>query len=137
MNTFGLEFKLNITASETLGSETKDTVKPRVPNKRISAAFLQALHAFLNNRGKPLAGSDIMKMTGLPSGTIYPLVVRMANAGWLVSEDEAVDPKLVGRPAKRLYSLTPSGVSEGEKILRSKFPDIGQEGNMSLRRTEA
>jgi DNA-binding PadR family transcriptional regulator len=55
-------------------------------------------------------GFDIMDATGLPSGTVYPILRRLERNGWLRSawEDEA---KAHGeqRPARRYYELTRAG----------------------------
>jgi len=57
-------------------------------------------------------GFDIMDATGLPSGTVYPILRRLERNGWLRSawEDEA---KAHGeqRPARRYYELTRAGAA--------------------------
>lgn len=57
-------------------------------------------------------GFDIMDVTGLPSGTVYPALRRLQNAKLIESkwEDEAVAHK-EQRPARRYYKLTPAGKS--------------------------
>ena len=45
-------------------------------------------------------GFDIMEITGLPSGTVYPALRR------LEPEAEATG---TGRPARRYYEITPQG----------------------------
>jgi PadR family transcriptional regulator PadR len=58
-------------------------------------------------------GFDIMGATGLPSGTVYPLLRRLERHGMVVarleSEKAAHDD---GRPARRHYRLTASGRAE-------------------------
>src|SRR5215813_14996646 len=55
-------------------------------------------------------GFDIMDVTGLPSGTVYPALRRLEAAGLLASkwEDEEVARK-DQRPARKYYKLTASG----------------------------
>jgi DNA-binding PadR family transcriptional regulator len=57
-------------------------------------------------------GFDIMDATGLPSGTVYPILRRLERNGWLRSawEDES---KAHGeqRPARRYYELTRAGTA--------------------------
>ena len=55
-------------------------------------------------------GFDIMEVTGLPSGTIYPALRRL-EALELVSSDWEKDDKArkEGRPRRRYYQLTPDG----------------------------
>lgn len=55
-------------------------------------------------------GFDIMEVTGLPSGTIYPALRRL-EALELVTSDWEKDLKArkEGRPRRRYYELTPAG----------------------------
>jgi len=50
-----------------------------------------------------------MESTGLSSGTLYPILMRLDEAGWLESRWEKVDPARVGRPRRRLYRITALG----------------------------
>jgi len=56
-----------------------------------------------------LAGSNIAKETGLASGTLYPILIRLEAADWLDSQWEMGDPSLLGRPRKRCYKITGAG----------------------------
>jgi DNA-binding PadR family transcriptional regulator len=55
-------------------------------------------------------GFDIMDATGLPSGTVYPALRRMEDAGFVVSrwENAAVAQK-EQRPPRKYYELSKSG----------------------------
>ncbi|MEW6319454.1 MAG: PadR family transcriptional regulator [Acidobacteriota bacterium] len=65
------------------------------------------LQALLDDRHH---GFDIMAATGLPSGTVYPILRRLDAAGAVRSrwEDEAT-ARQEHRPARRYYDLTASG----------------------------
>jgi PadR family transcriptional regulator PadR len=76
---------------------------------RVTLAFLKVMSTFLKTPSKGLSGVDIMKVTGLPSGTVYPLLARLLTNGYLDAEWEDADPRKVGRRPKRLYRLTKSG----------------------------
>jgi DNA-binding PadR family transcriptional regulator len=54
-------------------------------------------------------GYDLMKETGLSSGTLYPLLVRMTAQGLI--EAEWREPVQPGRPARHAYRLTNAGVA--------------------------
>lgn len=55
-------------------------------------------------------GFDVMDVTGLPSGTVYPALRRMEQAGMVVSKWEGEDEaQLEGRPARKYYELTAPG----------------------------
>ena len=52
-------------------------------------------------------GYDLLKETGLSSGTLYPLLMRMTDNGLV--EAEWREPAQVGRPPRHVYRLTATG----------------------------
>lgn len=86
---------------------------------RISLQTLRALEAFLENPSDELCGADVQKRSGLASGTLYPILLRLESAGWFVSRWEAIDPGSAGRPRRRLYRLTPGGLARASGIFAS------------------
>ena len=52
-------------------------------------------------------GYDLGTETGLKAGSLYPILVRLADRGLLEAAWE--DPAPRGRPARHLYRLTPDG----------------------------
>ncbi len=80
-----------------------------VDDVRITEAVAQVLRVFLDDAANPRYGYELMRLTGYPSGKLYPLLARLLSAGWLVKEHEQVDPAHEGRPARRFYRLTPDG----------------------------
>ena len=54
-------------------------------------------------------GYDLMKETGLLSGTLYPLLMRMTEQGLV--EAEWHEPTQLGRPARHAYRLTSAGLA--------------------------
>ncbi len=52
-------------------------------------------------------GYDLMKETGLASGTLYPLLMRMTDQGLV--EAEWHEPAQPGRPPRHAYRLTATG----------------------------
>ena len=86
---------------------------------RMSLQTLRVLEAFLDNPSEELAGSDVQKRGKLASGTLYPILLRLESAGWFISRWEAVDPAQVGRPRRRLYRLTPSGLARASEVFAS------------------
>jgi len=68
------------------------------------ALVLQAVHQGYRH------GFDILRATGLPSGSVYPLLRRLEDAGLLGSRWEDVDDAHdAARPQRRYYALTPAG----------------------------
>src|SRR5207248_8669720 len=55
-------------------------------------------------------GFDIMDVTGLPSGTVYPALRRLEDAGLVTSQWER--PQIAHRelrPPRKYYDVTPDG----------------------------
>ena len=52
-------------------------------------------------------GYEISRRTGLKSGTLYPILIRLADQGWL--ETRWAAPEREGRPARHTYRLTAEG----------------------------
>jgi len=86
---------------------------------RMSLQTLRVLEAFLENPTDELAGSDVQKRSGLASGTLYPILLRLESAGWFASRWERIDPASAGRPRRRLYRLTSSGLARASEIFAS------------------
>lgn len=55
-------------------------------------------------------GFDVMEVTGLPSGTVYPALRRLERDALVQSEWESEEDAAAGqRPARRYYQITPPG----------------------------
>jgi PadR family transcriptional regulator PadR len=55
-------------------------------------------------------GFDLSKESGLPAGTIYPILQRLTTAKWVTSRWESADAaQAEGRPPRRYYALTTEG----------------------------
>ena len=59
-----------------------------------------------------LSGVEIARRTKLMSGTLYPLLIRLEDAGWISSVWEQADPSELGRPRRRFYSMTNLGLAQ-------------------------
>ena len=88
---------------------------------RLTHNGVLVLKACMDQAGKQLHGYELMQLTGLASGTIYPVLMRFEDAGWLTSSWEAVDPKEEGRPRRRLYRITGAGAA----MVSSHFARLG------------
>jgi DNA-binding PadR family transcriptional regulator len=65
------------------------------------------LTEFLREPGEWKYGYDISRMTSLKSGTLYPILMRLADRSMLDTEWEAVE---AGRPPRHMYKLTADGL---------------------------
>ena len=60
-------------------------------------------------------GYGIAKDTGLKSGSLYPILIRLADRGLVEARWEEGQP--AGRPRRHLYRLTPGGVARAQAAL--------------------
>lgn len=67
--------------------------------------------------GQPRSGAQIGQATGIASGSRYPILRRLEEAGWLTGEWEQIDPREAGRPRCRFYRLTAFGESQAHAAL--------------------
>lgn len=74
---------------------------------RLSRQTLLVLDVFLESAKQWKYGYDLSRSTGLKSGTLYPLLMRLADRKLLETSWETVEP---GRPPRHLYRLTAEGV---------------------------
>jgi len=77
--------------------------------RRPSKQMLVLLEALSGQAPHWRHGYDLMKQTGLLSGTLYPLLMRMADQGLV--EAEWREPAQPGRPARHAYRLTAKGLA--------------------------
>jgi PadR family transcriptional regulator, regulatory protein PadR len=59
-------------------------------------------------------GYDLIKDTGLKSGTLYPILMRLADRGLL--EAQWLEPEQPGRPPRHAYRLTATGLGLAAKF---------------------
>jgi PadR family transcriptional regulator, regulatory protein PadR len=74
---------------------------------RLSPQTLETLNAFLQEPKDWKYGYDISRDTGLKSGTLYPILMRLAERKLLETSWETSEP---GKPPRHLYRLTPDGL---------------------------
>jgi PadR family transcriptional regulator len=65
-------------------------------------------------------GYGIARDTGLKSGTLYPVLVRLADRGLVEACWEDEQP--AGRPRRHLYRLTPEGLATATAALAQARP---------------
>lgn len=64
-------------------------------------------------------GFDIIDVTGLPGGTVYPALGRLETEGCLASRwEDAKIAQAEGRPPRRYYELRPLGETRLQEALR-------------------
>jgi DNA-binding PadR family transcriptional regulator len=76
--------------------------------RRSSAQTLSVLEALLTQPRAWRHGYDLSVETELKSGTLYPVLMRLNDRGFLDSKWE--ESELPGRPPRRMYRLTSAGL---------------------------
>jgi PadR family transcriptional regulator, regulatory protein PadR len=74
---------------------------------RLSPQTLLVLDAFLEQAEEWKYGYDLSRVTGLKSGTLYPILMRLAGHTLLETAWEAGEP---GKPPRHMYRFTPEGL---------------------------
>jgi len=75
--------------------------------------------SILMDNSDPIAGSAIATISRLASGTLYPILIRLEEAGWIKSQWEENDRT---KPRRRLYSVTALGVRRAREAATAWKP---------------
>ena len=75
---------------------------------RLSPQTVQVLDAFLRTPTDWRYGYDLSRDTGLKSGSLYPILIRMAEHKLLETRWETTE---AGKPPRHMYRLTRDGLS--------------------------
>jgi PadR family transcriptional regulator PadR len=70
--------------------------------------MIRVLRALAAEPGRWRYGYDLGNEVGLKSGSLYPLLVRLADRGLL---EASWEPPVQGRPPRHLYRLTSAGLA--------------------------
>ena len=87
----------------------------RQPNT--SPQTLRVLQLLLEEPTAWHYGYEISQHTRLKSGTLYPILIRLADQGWL--ETRWAEPQRQGRPARHTYRLTQVGSRAAAALVAS------------------
>ncbi len=80
-----------------------------------SAQTLSVLAALCAEPREWRHGYGIVRDTGLKSGSMYPILIRLADRGLVEARWEEEQP--AGRPRRHLYRLTPGGLAAATAAL--------------------
>jgi PadR family transcriptional regulator, regulatory protein PadR len=90
---------------------------------RVTGPLLDVLEVFLEacRDGRDLHGWTIMKATKRSGPTVYGVLDRLEDAGWISGWWEEQHPE-PGRPRRRFYRLTPNGTAAARQLLTARRP---------------
>ena len=99
--------------------------------RRSSGQTLNLLRALMDEPRKWHHGYELSKATELLSGTLYPILMRLSERGFL--EHKWVETQEPGRPARHVYRLTASGVRHANEQFEIS-DEVGTRPKRSLSR---
>jgi len=85
---------------------------------RISPETLQVLARFVERPTRWRYGYDLSRDTGLKSGTLYPILMRLEKYALLEARWETTE---AGVPPRHTYRLTPAGL----ELARARLAESG------------
>jgi PadR family transcriptional regulator, regulatory protein PadR len=92
---------------------------------RVTGPLLDVLEVFFCafDEDAELHGWAIMKAAKRSGPTVYGVLDRLEDAGWITGrwEDQHPEPN---KPRRRFYQLTPTGVVEARKLLAARRPQV-------------
>lgn len=114
-----------------------DRVKEVTRNRPPSEQAISVMLVLAEDPAEWRHGYALCQETGLKAGSMYPILIRLADKGWLETKWETDIP--AGRPPRHLYRLTKSGLKEAghqaearrdaEKAQRARLrPRVGSIG---------
>jgi PadR family transcriptional regulator, regulatory protein PadR len=89
---------------------------PRQANT--SPQTVSVLTQLLTRRDAWHYGYALARETGLPSGTLYPILIRLAEQGWL--QTKWTEPDRPGVPPRHTYRLTHAGARAAAERIDSR-----------------
>lgn len=90
----------------------------------MTAPFLDVLEVFVDafsGDGGELHGWQIAKSTGRSGPTVYGVLDRLVDSGWIIGRWERENPE-PNRPRRRLYRLNPDSVAAARQLLAERRP---------------
>lgn len=88
---------------------------------RVTPPLLDVLDAFLQADGFELYGWAIIKTTGRSGPTVYKILERLTEMGWVSArwDDQPAEPN---RPRRRYYTLTGDAAIPARRLLTERRP---------------
>jgi DNA-binding PadR family transcriptional regulator len=87
--------------------------------RRPSPQTIAVLSALADEQAAWSYGYELCRVLDLKAGTVYPILIRLADRGLVETAWETEPPS--GRPARHLYRLSPAGVELVASLQRSQL----------------
>jgi DNA-binding PadR family transcriptional regulator len=100
--------------------------------RRSSGQTLNLLRSLMDEPRKWHHGYELSKATELLSGTLYPILMRLSDRGFL--EHKWMPSQDAGHPPRHVYRLTAKGVAHAKEQF-DLADEVGAEPTRSMSRT--
>jgi PadR family transcriptional regulator PadR len=103
--------------------------------RRVTEPLLDVLELLIWSyfNGNDPHGWLIMKATKRTGPTVYGVLDRLEEAGWVIGRWDAQAPEEEGRPRRRLYRLTEDGMAGAKTLLAERRPEAAKNPAGTLR----
>ncbi|WP_181795419.1 PadR family transcriptional regulator [Streptomyces sp. WELS2] len=87
---------------------------------RLTKPLIAVLNELLDaqRNGNDIWGLEICRKADLGPGTVYPILDRLTERGWVTSREETGPHS--GRPARRFFEFTPMGHEQAAHVLQMR-----------------
>ena len=87
---------------------------------KITRNVLRLLSVMVNNHEHDFYGLELAEMLKMSYGSLLPVLTRLEKAEWLETDWENIDPTKVGRPQRKYYRLSESGLPKAKATVKSE-----------------
>ncbi len=95
-----------------------------LPRVRISHQTKLVLQVLLDAPSEETYGFELSSASGLPAGTVYPILRRLEEAGYVSGRWEEIDESEHGRRRRRYYRLTGEGRRRAREVTAEEAPAL-------------
>lgn len=89
---------------------------------RMTLQTQMVLRQALQDPDREWYGLQMCEATGLPAGTVYPIIARLEQCGWVESRWEDPGEHVAeGRPRRRYYSFAAGGAEQARISLARAY----------------
>lgn len=100
---------------------------------RVTSPLLDVVEVLLQaaTEDTELHGWAIMKATKRSGPTVYGVLDRLEDMGWITGHWEDQNPE-PNKPRRRFYRVTPTGTVEAQQILTERRPEVLRRGRRTM-----
>lgn len=90
-------------------------------HKPLSATATKVLVTLAEEPQRHWYGAELAEALEASPGTVHPILRRFEAIGWVTARLEGIDPILAGRPARKYFEMTNSGLIAAVHIVNDQW----------------